>query len=72
MGEPVVFFWESFVNAVVEVLVMREDDMTADIVELDASGKSVDIHSHGTHEAFFGHISRSQTTGNLVGVYDHP
>ena len=57
MGEPVIFFRESFVNAVVEVLVMREDDMTADIVELKASEKCVDINSWGTHEAFLGHIS---------------
>ena len=36
MGEPVIFFRKSLVNAIVEVLVMREDDMTANIVELDA------------------------------------
>ena len=34
MCEPVVFFWKGFVNAIVEVLVMREDDMSADIVQL--------------------------------------
>ena len=34
MGVPVIFFGQCLVDAVVKVLVMREDDVTTDIVEL--------------------------------------
>lgn len=34
VGEPVILLGESLVDAVVEVLVVREDDVTTDIVEL--------------------------------------
>ena len=34
MGEPVLIVGESLVDAVVEVLVVGEDDMAADVVEL--------------------------------------
>ena len=36
MCEPVVFFGQSFVDAVVKVLVVREYDMSADIIKLDS------------------------------------
>lgn len=40
MGVPIIFFGQSFVNAIIEVFVVRENDMTADIVELsDHSAK---------------------------------
>jgi len=35
VGVPVVLVWKGFINAVVEVFVVRKDDMTTDIVELD-------------------------------------
>lgn len=34
MGVPVVLLWQSLVDAVVEVLVVREDNVAADIVQL--------------------------------------
>jgi hypothetical protein len=34
VGEPVVVVGEGFVDAVVEVLVVGEDDMATDVVEL--------------------------------------
>lgn len=34
MREPIALVGESFIDAIVKVLVVREDDMTADIVEL--------------------------------------
>ncbi len=34
MCVPIVLFGQSFVDAVVKVFVVREDDMAADIVEL--------------------------------------
>jgi hypothetical protein len=34
MSVPVIGIGESFVNAVIEILVVREENMTADIVEL--------------------------------------
>jgi hypothetical protein len=35
VGIPVVFFGKGFIDAVVEVLVVGEDDMATDIVELE-------------------------------------
>lgn len=34
MGKPVLFFWQCLIDHVIKVLVVREDDMAADIVEL--------------------------------------
>lgn len=34
MGVLVVWFWEGFVDVVIEVFVVREDDMVINIVEL--------------------------------------
>ena len=36
MCVPVIFFGQCLVDAVVEIFVVREDDMAADIVELEA------------------------------------
>ena len=34
MGEPVFLFGKSFIDTVVKVFIVREDDMTADVVQL--------------------------------------
>ncbi len=34
MSVPIVFLGQGFINAVIEVLVVREEDMTADIIQL--------------------------------------
>ena len=55
MGEPVILSGKCFVNAVVEVLVMGENDMASHIIKLPLS---VRARSEGlcTHEAFLGDI----------------
>lgn len=37
MGEPITLVWECLVDAVIEVFVVRKDDMTANIVKLSSS-----------------------------------
>jgi hypothetical protein len=49
MGVPVVLARESFIDAVVEVLVVRKDDMAADIVELYLSSVSLSRRLDGSH-----------------------
>lgn len=34
MCKPIVFFGQGFIDAVVEVFVVREDDMAADVIQL--------------------------------------
>jgi hypothetical protein len=34
MSVPIVFFGQGFINAIIEVFVVREDDMTTNIVQL--------------------------------------
>ena len=41
MCVPVVFFGQCLVNAVVEIFVVREDDVPANIVELDWCKRAV-------------------------------
>ena len=74
MGVPVVFLGQGFVNAVIEVFVVRENDMTTDIVQLTRrlANQLSGCHSSSTHKAFFGHICRGQTARSLIGVYDQP
>jgi hypothetical protein len=74
MAVPVVVLGESLVDAVVEVLVVGEDDVATDIVEL-RSVSSESRHSIAvdyTYEAFRGDIGGSKTTGGLVAVDNHP
>ena len=56
MCVPIIFLGKSLVNAVVEVLVVREDNVATDIVE----------------EALRGDICGGETTGLLVGVNNQP
>lgn len=35
MSIPVLSLWKSFINTVIKVLVVRKNDMTSDIVELE-------------------------------------
>jgi hypothetical protein len=73
VGEPVVVVGQSLVDAVVEVLVVGEDDVAADVVELVASVRGERQLDFGcTHEALRGGVGRGQTTGGLVGVDDQP
>lgn len=75
MRVPVILFGESFVDAVVEVLVVREDNMAADVVELLVQldlVRLVAIRTEGAYKAFWGDVGRGQTTGRLVRVHDQP
>jgi hypothetical protein len=35
VGVPILLFWECFIDAVVKVLVVGENDMATDVVELE-------------------------------------
>jgi hypothetical protein len=72
VGVPVLVFGESLVDAVVEVLVVGEDDVPPNIVELSMSVCGGPMAGVSTHKALWGHISRGQTTRCLVRVYDEP
>jgi hypothetical protein len=39
VGVPILVIWERFIDAIVEVLVVGEDDMTANVVELEGEGR---------------------------------
>ena len=72
---PVIILGEGLVDAVVEVLVVGEDDVTTDIVKLTGVSERSDEEGVGkneTYETFGGHIGGSQTTRNLVVVDDQP
>lgn len=74
MGVPVGLVGKGLVDAVVKVLVVREDDMAADIVELDGAKVSDGIMHKilPTHEALWGDIGRGETSRGLIGVDNHP
>ena len=82
VGVPVVLLGESLINAVVEVLVVGENNVATDVVQLSGASQYGDsavpsMVSRGnvwgsTYEAFRGHIGRSETTGSLVGVDNQP
>lgn len=75
MGVPVRLLGESLIDAVVEVLVVGEDNVAADIVKLRGGvlGAGVAMREdRETYEAFRCDISAGKTTGSLVAVDDHP
>ena len=72
MSEPVVFFRECLVDAVVKVLVVRKDDVAANVVELTACKILFLLWGRSTHEAFLGDVGRGKTARSLVRVDDHP
>lgn len=81
MGEPVILVGQSLVDNIVEVLVVGEDDVTADIVQLSGAlsatslaraAAAVIAKYHYTYEAFVGNIGTSETTGLISGVDNQP
>ena len=74
MRVPVLLSRQSLVDAVVKVLVVREDDVAADIVQLEI------VRDHGrsrhsgrtTYKSFGRDVRRRQTARYLVGVDDEP
>lgn len=76
VAEPVIVVGEGLVDAVIEVFVVGEDNVTTDIVELWAAGLATFFRFRclqgSTYETFGSHIGGSQTTGSLVAVNDQP
>lgn len=77
MGVPVVRFGQGLIQAVVEVLVVREDDVAADIVELRGDLLAmVGLEGFGvaawTYEALGSDIGGGEATGLLVGIQNQP
>jgi hypothetical protein len=76
VGVPIGLVGESLVDAVVEVLVVGEDNVAADIVELSMAVSAAQLGMRlvccGTHEALRSNIGRGKTTGNLVGIDNQP
>jgi hypothetical protein len=76
VGVPIGLVGESLVDAVIEVLVMGEDNVAANIVELSMAVSAAQLDMRvvccGTHEALRSNIGRGKSTGNLVGVDNQP
>lgn len=86
VGEPVVLLGESLIDAVIEVLVVGEDNVATDIVQLFQGGKEVvrsgvsagsnrqpkKNNKEATYETFRGNVGRGQTTRSLIGVDNQP
>jgi hypothetical protein len=79
VGVPVIGLGKSLVNAVVEVLVVREDDVTANIVQLHQRIVKPTIRfffvarqEHCTYKSLRSNICRGETTRNLIGIDNEP
>lgn len=85
VGVPVVLLGESLIDAVVEVLVVGENDVATNIVQLEtinpvslsiSSNRGVISYVKGrrgkTYESFGGHVRGGKTTGSLVGINNQP
>lgn len=72
MGVPVLLSGQGFINAIVEVFVVGEDDMAADVVELRGESDGVERRKERTYESFLCDICGSQATWHFVVVNDHP
>jgi ABC-type hemin transport system substrate-binding protein len=74
---PVIFLGQGLVNAVVEVLVVGEDDVAANIVELvgSRSAQAATIEQQrrlSTYETLGSNVSAGKTTGLIGRVDDEP
>lgn len=74
---PVGLVREGLVDAVVEVLVVGEDDVAADVVELSrGEGSGVCCMGVGrmvrTYETLRGDVGRGKTAWNVAAVDNHP
>ena len=74
MRVPVGIVGESLIQTVVKVLVVREDDMAADIVELEvqlASRRFADRRL-STYKAFWSDVRRRETARLFVPIHNYP
>ena len=65
MGVPIIVFWQSLIDTVVEVLVMGEDDMSSDIVELGLVSRGSDLlRRAGVQSLLWSHQSMPNPQGS--------
>ena len=75
---PILLLRQRLVDAVVKVLVVREDDVAADIVKLSFAvlsapgGGMYGLRQRWTYEALGSDIGRGETTRSFVAVNDQP
>jgi hypothetical protein len=73
---PVILVREGLVDTVIEVLVVREDNVAADVVELEVPLASVGggqtIEAGTTDKSLWSDVGRGQTTRRLIRVHDQP
>ena len=76
MGVPVVILGECLVDAIIKVFVVREDNVAADIVELEhrqtLAMSSAQREGIDAYEALIGDISAGQTTSLVAGIDNEP
>lgn len=74
MSVPILSLGECLINTIIEILVVREDDMASDIIELrnTVSKTTLLAFRHVTYESFRSHIRGCETTWSLIGVDDQP
>ena len=76
MCVPVIGFGQCLVNAVVEVFVVREDDMPANVVELEICQNRVSLQAEPmgkeTYKAFRCDVCRGQSSRRFIRVDYHP
>ena len=74
MRVPIFLSRQSLVDTVVKVLVVREDDVAADIVQLEIVRDRGHSRHCGrtTYKSFGRDVRRRQTAGYLVGIDDEP
>ena len=80
VGVPVIRLGKGLVDAVVEVLVVREDNVAADIVQLRAqitSSQRIGTFAFAarkgeTYESFRSDVGGCQTAWLLIGIDNHP
>ena len=72
---PVGIVWQGFVDAVIEVFVVGEDDVAADVVELadrSEKGSSGVLEGWVAYESLWRDVCRGETAWHFVGVDYEP
>jgi hypothetical protein len=70
---PIIRLGKSFVDAIIEVLVMRENDMSANIIELPYSiSNRILKGDQETHKSLGCDIGRSKPSRGFIRVNEEP
>lgn len=73
MGVPIIFVGKGLVDTVVEVFVVGEDNVAADVVELTGVNNNVGaVGGWATYETFRRHVGGGQSTRRLIGIHNQP